>query len=186
MNGKRILLGEITGAHGVRGDVLVRSYTGDPGAISDYGALTDDKGGSPLSLKVVRITPKGAIVVRVEGVKDRNGAEALKGRKLYVAREVMPEPDGEDDFYHADLIGLAVIDVQGGVLGEVIGVQNYGAGDLLEIRVAATGKTELIAFTKACVPRIDLASGSVTVALPELVDVEAPDNPSDNLSSERG
>ncbi|HRY07010.1 MAG TPA: ribosome maturation factor RimM [Hyphomicrobiaceae bacterium] len=176
MSDKQILLGEITGAHGIRGEVLVRSYTGDPEAIGDYGALTDEKGASPLTLKVLRMTPKGAIVARIKGVVDRNGAEALKGRKLYVARQAMPEPNDEEDFYYADLIGLAAIDEAADALGKVIAVQNYGAGDLLEIRWHATGKSELIPFTKACVPRIDLVARQVIIALPELVEAEPPEN----------
>jgi len=177
LNGKRILLGEITGAHGIRGEVLVRSYTGDPQAIADYGALTDERGASPLTLKVLRMTPKGAIVARVKGVADRNGAEALKGRKLCIVRAAMPEPDDEDDFYYADLIGLTVVDERANALGEVVAVQNYGAGDLLEIRLAATGKTELVPFTKLCVPRIDLAARRVTIVMPEMVEGTPPDNP---------
>lgn len=163
---KRILLGEITGAHGVRGEILVRSYTADPMALADYGPLSDAAGNAPLQLKLVRMTPKGGIVARIKGVSDRNGAEALKGRKLYVAREAMPEPDAEDDFYYEDLIGLAAIDASGAVLGEVVAVQNYGAGDLIEIRLTGGRKTELIPFTRAFVPVVDVAGGRVVVELP--------------------
>ncbi|MGD9668644.1 MAG: ribosome maturation factor RimM [Hyphomicrobiaceae bacterium] len=177
MSEKRILLGEITGAHGIRGEVLVRSYTGDPEAIADYGALTDEKGAAPLTLKVLRMTPKGAIIARVRGVSDRNGAEALKGRKLYVARNAMPEPDDEDDFYYEDLIGLAVVDAQAKLVGEVVAVQNYGAGDLLEIRLVATGKTELVSFSKASVPQIDLEARRITVVMPEVVEGQANEHP---------
>lgn len=177
MSEKRILLGEITGAHGIRGEVLVRSYTGAPEAIADYGALTDEKGAAPLTLKVLRMTPKGAIIARVRGVSDRNGAEALKGRKLYVARNAMPEPDDEDDFYYEDLIGLAVVDAQAKLVGEVVAVQNYGAGDLLEIRLVATGKTELVSFSKASVPQIDLEARRITVVMPEVVEGQANEHP---------
>lgn len=177
MSEKRILLGEITGAHGIRGEVLVRSYTGDPEAIADYGALTDEKGAAPLTLKVLRMTPKGAIIARVRGVSDRNGAEALKGRKLYVARNAMPEPDDEDDFYYEDLIGLAVVDAQAKLVGEVVAVQNYGAGDLLEIRLVATGKTELVSFSKASVPQIDLEARRITVVMPVVVEGQANEHP---------
>lgn len=175
MNDKRILLGEITGAHGIRGDLFVRSYTDHPQAIGDYGALTDENGVAPLTLKVVRTTPKGAIVARVKGVVDRNGAQALKGRKLCVARAAMPEPDEEEDFYYADLIGLAVIDERANALGEIVAVHNYGAGDLLEIRLATTKKSELVPFTKACVPKIDFSARRATVVLPELVEGEKPE-----------
>lgn len=166
MSDKLILLGEITGAHGIRGEVLVRSYTGDPQAIADYGALTDVYGNSPLSLKVLRITPKGAVVARVQGVTDRNAAEALKGRKLYVARAAMPESTDSDQFYHADLIGLAAVDVEGNRIGEVVAVVNYGAGDLLEIKLAGARSTELVPFTKAFVPSIDIPSRRLLVVRP--------------------
>ena len=172
MSAKRILLGEITGAHGIRGEVLVRSYTGDPQAIGDYGALSDETGTAPLVLKVLRLTPKGAVVARVMGVNDRNAAEALKGRKLFIAREQMPEPDGDDEFYYADLIGLAAVDADGKSLGEVVAVQNFGASDLLEIRLAGTKKTELIPFIKACVPKIDTPARRVIIVMPELVEAE--------------
>lgn len=172
MSEKRILLGEITGAHGIRGDVLVRSYTGDPEAIGDYGALTDVAGAAPLTLKVVRVTPKGAVVARVSGVTDRNGAEALKGRKLYVARKQMPQPDDAEDFYHADLVGLAAVDADGNAMGEVVAVQNYGAGDLLEIRLTGSKKTELVPFTRAVVPKVDLEARRVTIVMPETVEGE--------------
>ena len=152
--------------------MLVRSYTGDPEAIGDYGALTDAAGAAPLSLKVLRLTPKGAVVARVKGIADRNAAEALKGRKLFVAREAMPEPDDEDDFYYADLVGLAAVDAEGKPLGEVVAVQNFGASDLLEIRLTGSKKTELIPFTKAVVPTVDIAARQVTVVMPELVEGE--------------
>jgi len=180
---KRILLGEIAGAHGIRGEVVVRAYTGEPDAIADYGALTDAAGAKPLTLKIVRVTPKG-IVARVAGVSDRNGAEALKGRKLYVARDAMPEPAEEDAFYHADLIGLAAVDQTGAVIGKVLGVQNYGAGDLLEIKLAAGGRAELVPFTKAFVPRVEIAAGRVVVVMPVMAEEDAEDKAA-RLAAER-
>lgn len=164
-SGRRILLGEIAGAHGIRGDVIVRTFTGAPDAIASYGPLTDATGAQPLALKVLRVTPKG-VIARVKGVADRNGAEALKGRKLYVTRAALPEPAGDDDFYHADLIGLAAVAPDGRPLGEVVAVQNFGAGDLLEVRFNASQKTELIAFTKASVPVVDVAARRVTIVMP--------------------
>ncbi|MCB1504182.1 MAG: ribosome maturation factor RimM [Hyphomicrobiaceae bacterium] len=166
---KLILLGEIIGAHGIRGEVVVRSYTADPQAIADYGPLVDQAGAAPLTLKVMRMTPKGGVIARVKGVSDRNGAELLKGRKLHVAREAMPEPEADDDFYHADLIGLAAADASGAVIGEVVAVQNFGAGDLLEVRLAGSRKTELIPFTKAFVPTVDMAARRVVIEMPVAV-----------------
>lgn len=180
---KRILLGEIAGAHGIRGEVIVRAFTGEPGAIATYGPLTDATGAKPLTLKIVRVTPKG-IVARVAGVADRNGAEALKGRKLYVARDAMPEPAEEDAFYHADLIGLAAVDDAGTAIGKVLGVQNYGAGDLLEIKLAVGGRAELVPFTRTFVPRVEIAAGRVVVVMPVMAEEDAEDKAA-RLAAER-
>jgi 16S rRNA processing protein RimM len=179
---KRILLGQINGAHGIRGEVLVRTFTGDPGAISDYGPLTDASGNAPLKLKVLRVTPKG-VVARITGVADRNGAEALKGRKLYVLRAAMPEPE-EDAFYHEDLIGLAAVDEAGTPIGKVLAVQNFGAGDLLEIKLATGGATELIPFTRACVPKVEIAARRVVVVMPVVAEEDAEDKAA-RLAAER-
>ena len=161
---RRILLGQISGAHGIRGDIIVRTFTADPDGIADYGDLTDKDGLRPLSLKIVRVTDKG-IVARVKGVNDRNGAEALKGRELYVLRSQLPAAD-EAEYYHADLIGLNAITEDGSAFGKVIAVQNYGAGDLLEIRTRDGRDSEFIPFTNACVPIVDIAAKTLTVVPP--------------------
>lgn len=179
---KRILLGQINGAHGIRGEVLVRTFTGEPAAIASYGALTDAAGRAPLTLKVLRVTAKG-VVARVTGVADRNGAEALKGRKLYVPRAAMPEPE-EDAFYHEDLVGLAVVDDTGAPIGRVLAVQNFGAGDLLEIKLAGGSGTELVPFTKAFVPKVEIAAGRVVVAMPVMAEEDAEDKAA-RLAAER-
>jgi 16S rRNA processing protein RimM len=160
--GQRILLGRIAAAHGIRGEVLVKTFTERAEDIASYGPL-DDGRGSTFKVEVVRVTPKG-VVARIEGVGDRNGAEALKGAALYVDRARLPQTD-EGEFYHADLIGLAAVDPEGCPLGEVVAVLNYGAGDLLEVRLAESGKTELVAFTDAFVPEVDLAARRVVVRL---------------------
>ena len=178
-----ILLGQITGAHGIRGDVIVRTYTGEPADIAAYGPLTDKAGGRPLTLHVVRASGKG-VVARVKGVSDRNAAEALKGLELYVARAKLPKAD-EAEYYHADLIGLAAVTPEGQDLGRIIAVQNYGAGDLLEIKMTASGDTDFIPFTNACVPDVDLAAGRVTVVMPEVVG-EAETTEDDSSESEDG
>jgi 16S rRNA processing protein RimM len=109
------------------------------------------------------VTAKG-VVARIEGVSDRNGAEALKGAPLYIERERLPATE-EGEFYHADLIGLAAVDDEGRPVGEVVGVYNHGAGDLIEVRLAESGKTELVAFTDAFVPAVDLAARRLVVRL---------------------
>ena len=161
---RRILLGQITGAHGIRGDIMVRTFTADPDGIAAYGNLTDKDGQKPLSLKIVRVTDKG-VVARVKGVNDRNGAEALKGRELYVLRSQLPESD-EAEYYHADLIGLRAILSDGTALGNVVAVQNFGAGDLLEIRTRDGRDSEFIPFTNACVPVVDIKAQTLTVVPP--------------------
>jgi 16S rRNA processing protein RimM len=160
--GKPILLGRIAAAHGVRGEVLIKPFTERPRDIAAYGPL-DDGRGRTLQIEAVRVTPKG-VVAAIAGIGDRNAAEALKGTPLYVDRDCLPAPD-EGQFYHADLIGLAAVDPGGRPLGEVVAVHNHGAGDILEVRLAETGRSELVAFTDAFVPEVDLAGRRVVVRL---------------------
>jgi 16S rRNA processing protein RimM len=160
----RVLLGHIAGAHGIRGEVLIKTYTVAPENIGAYGPLRDESGTRNFNVKSARATPKG-VVARLQGVDDRNAAEAVKGIALYIERDRLPAAaDGE--FYHADLIGLAAVDGAGKPFGEIVAVQNYGAGDLLEIRLAGASKTELVPFTDAAVPEVDIAARRVVVILP--------------------
>lgn len=160
-----ILLGRITGAHGIRGDVLVHSFAAAPEDIGAYGPLSDKAGARSFRLRVLRLTPKGAVIARIAGVSDRNAAEALKGTELYIARDRLPAP-AEGEYYHADLIGLAAVDPDGKAIGELVAVQNYGAGDLLEIRIPGRKETELVPFTDAFVPTVDIAARKVVIVLP--------------------
>lgn len=159
-----ILLGQITGAHGIRGEVLVRTFTQMPQTIAAYGPLTDSAGNNPLTLKIVRLSDKG-VVARIQEVKDRNAAEALRGRQLYVAREKLPEA-AHGQYYHADLIGLTAVTRDGTAFGHVADVLNFGAGDLLEIKIAGKNETELVPFTNAAVPEVDLERGLLVVVPP--------------------
>ena len=163
-NKKLILLGHIAGAHGIRGEVLVKTYTGAPQDIAAYGPLTDDAGNKPLKLKVVRVTPKG-VIARVAGVADRNAAELLKGTALHVPRAAMGDA-AEGEYFYSDLIGLAAVAPDGTAIGTIKAVENFGAGDLLEIAHAGSGKTEFIAFTDANVPEVDIAAGRVVIVMP--------------------
>ena len=160
----KILLGRIGAAHGIKGEVLVTSFADDPADIAAYGPLTDKSGARAFELKVVRVTPKG-VVARIKGIADRNAAETLRGAELYVDRDKLPEPT-EDEFYHSDLIGLAAIDSNGARIGTIIAIENYGAGDLIEIRLEGSTKTELIPFADAFVTSVDTAAGHATVVMP--------------------
>ncbi len=172
---RRVLLGVVAGAHGIRGEVVVRSYTDAPADIAAYGPLGDAAGTRLVKLRVVRVTAKG-VIARVEGVSDRNAAEALKGLELYVDRAALPPAD-EDEYYHADLIGMTVIDADGRDVGTVVAIQNFGAGDLLEYRLEGQKRTELLPFNAAFVPNVDLAAGRVTIAPPPPDDEPSPPDP---------
>ncbi len=159
-----MLLGRIAGAHGIRGEVLIKSFTAAPEDIGAYGALSTADGSRAFEIASARSTPKGGVVARLKGISDRNAAEALKGTDLYVARDRLPPPS-DDEFYYADLVGMTAVTPDGATLGEIVAVQNFGAGDLLEVRLAGKAKTKLIPFTDAAVPDVDAAARRVTVVL---------------------
>ena len=162
----RVLLGRIAAAHGIRGDVLIHAYTEPPENIAAYGPLTDRSGARVFAIECQRVTAKG-VVASVTGVGDRSAAETLKGTDLYVARDRLP-PAAEGEFYHWDLVGLAAVNAEGRCIGEIVAVQNYGAGDLLEVRLAGTATTQLIPFSDAFVPEVDLAAKRARIVLPSL------------------
>ena len=162
---KRVCLGQIGAAHGVRGEVRLYSFTADPPAIASYGPLESEDG---RVFKIEAMRPaKDHFVARISGVADRNAAELLKNVKLYVPRERLPEPDEADEFYHADLIGLSVVDREGQKLGTVVAVHNFGAGDLIEMNPEAGGKTELLPFDEFHVPVVDIAAGKLVIVPPQ-------------------
>lgn len=159
----RVLLGEISTAHGIRGEVILRSYCAEPKDIASYGPLQDESGTRSFEITVRGTTSRG-LIARVTGIEDRNAAEQLRGTKLYVERSRLPETD-EDEYYHADLIGLTVLDRDGKVLGKVISVQNFGAGDLIEVESPDTRTTEYFPFDTQFVPAVDLEAGTLVVAI---------------------
>lgn len=165
---RHILLGRIVAAHGIRGEVLVRSYTEAPEAIGTYGSLFAVDGKGTFKLRVLRVTAKG-VVARIAGVTDRNGAEALAGTDLYLPRGDLPAAE-EGSFYHADLIGLTAKAPDGAEIGRVVGVHNFGAGDLLEIAIGGARRTELVPFSDPFVPEVDLDRRFVVVDLPRAAD----------------
>ena len=166
--GARVCLGAIAGAHGVRGLVKIKSFTQDPASLTAYGPLADESGRRRFEI-VVTGQAKGLLVARIAGVEDRDAAQGLRGVRLYVARAALPEPEDAEEFYQADLIGLAAEDPRGRPLGRVAAVENYGAGDFLEI-ARAKGAPLLVPFTKAAVPLVDLEGGRVVIDPPEEVD----------------
>jgi len=158
-----VLLGIIGAAHGVRGEVRVKSYTADPLDLGRYGPLSAEDG---RRFEVLSIRPaRDVVVVRFKGLDDRNAAEALNGVRLFVARAALPPPEDEDEFLHADLIGLRAETAQGALLGHVSAIHNFGGGDVVEIR-PARGESLLFAFTRAVVPLVDIAGGRIVVAPP--------------------
>lgn len=164
-----VLVGEFGRAHGLKGEVRLKSYTADPVAIADYKPLIAANG-RVFSLKNPRQAPGGApdmLVVRVEGVTSREAAEALNRVQLHIDREHLPKPDDEDEFLLADLIGLPVQDDAGTIVGTIVDVPNYGGGDLLEIAPASFGATALLPFTKVFVPVVNIAEKRIVVALPD-------------------
>ena len=158
----RICVGIVTGVHGLKGLVRVKPFTKTPEAVAAYGAVETEDGSRRLQLEVANRAGKGQIAVRIAGVTDRETAAALKGQRLYVHRARLPAP-ASDEFYHADLIGLAVRRATGASVGSVRAVYDFGAGDVLEI-VDEAGALTMIPFTRDAVPEIDLASRLVVVA----------------------
>jgi len=159
--GARVCLGQVGAAHGLRGEVRLRSFTSDPAAISGYGPLETEDG---RVFEIERLRPaKDHFVASFSGIRDRSAAEKLVNLKLYVPRERLPAPADGDEFYHSDLIGLAVVDRAGKNLGTVVAIHNFGAGDLIEVRPVAGNRTELVPFDAINVPTVDVAAGQIVV-----------------------
>ena len=159
MSRDRVLLGVVAAPHGIRGLVRIKSFTEDPMSLGAYGPLSDESG-----RKEYRVEPlsaaRGAVLARIEGVADRTAAEALRGLRLYVERERLPET-GEREWYEADLIGLAAVGTDGRDWGKVIAFHDFGAGSVMEVSGGA-----MLPFTDAVVPEIDVPGGKVVVDPP--------------------
>ncbi|MDP2699555.1 ribosome maturation factor RimM [Thalassospira sp.] len=162
-----VCVGMITAPHGVRGAVRVKSYTVDPDDLVSYGPLFDAKGKQKYTLAPVGHV-RDQLIAKIDGVDDRNGAERLRGTRLHVPREALPETGDEDEFYLADLVGLKAFHVNGSVFGTVRGVADFGAGDVIEIALEeGRGKVVVLPFTKAMVPDVVLSERKLVVNPPE-------------------
>ena len=179
---KLICVAKIGAAHGVRGDVRLWTFTEDPLAVLHYGPLTTKDGSRSFEVAKAR-EAKDHLVATIKGVTDRNAAERLNGLELYVPRDRLPETD-DDEYYHADLIGLAAETTAGAPLGRVLAIHNFGAGDIIEI-APPSGSTLMLPFTNAVVPTVDLAGGRVIIELPAEIEGEDQDS-SDNAGSPEG
>ena len=169
----RLLLGAVTGARGLKGEVKIKSFTEDPKAVASYGPVMGKDPATTYDIKVVGQS-KGVVIARIAGISDRNAAEALKGERFYISRDLLPDADAEE-FYHADLIGLAARLEDGTELGKITALYDFGAGDMLEVK-AKGRETHVIPFTKAAVPVVDIAAGHVLVAeLPGLFEDPEPE-----------
>ena len=162
---EKICVGAIAGAFGVQGEVRLKSFTADPEAIVDYAPLTTEDGATTFEIQITRAIPQG-FAARLTGIRSKEDADALKGTRLFAPRDRLPSlPD--DEFYHADLIGLSVFDTGGVELGRVKAVLNHGASDILEVLVSGQSATILLPFTLTAVPTVDLASGRIVADPPE-------------------
>jgi 16S rRNA processing protein RimM len=160
----RVCVGVITGAHGVRGAVRVKSFTADPADVAHYGPLEDEAGERQIRLHLVG-NAKGVLIATIAGVTDRDDTEALRGLRLYLPRAALPPP-GEDEYYHADLIGLAVEMADGTPVGHVRAVYDFGAGaDTLDI-ARPEGQPVMVPFTRAVVPVVDVAGRRLVIDPP--------------------
>ena len=165
MSVEKVCVGAIGGAFGVRGEVRLKSFTAIPEDVAAYGPVETEDGATRWTVTLGRPI-KGALSARLSGVTTKEEADALRGTRLYVPRDRLPDPD-EDEYYHADLIGLPVFDTGGAALGHVKSVQSNGADDLLEIHGPGLTQTVLLPFTRAAVPTVDIAAGRIVADPPE-------------------
>jgi 16S rRNA processing protein RimM len=168
----QVCVARIGAAHGVRGAVKLWTFTEDPFAVKRYGPLSTKDGARQFEIASAR-EAKGHLVAQFKGIATRDEAERLNGLELYVPRGKLPATD-DDEYYHADLIGLAAVTTADETLGRVIAIHNFGAGDILEI-APPSGATMLLPFTNAVVPTVDIAGGRVLIELPQEIEGDGPE-----------
>jgi 16S rRNA processing protein RimM len=171
---ERVIVARIGAAHGVRGEVKLWPFTQDPLAVASYGPLETKDGSRRFAIEIVRPS-KDHLIARIEGVNDRDAAQALRNIDLYVSRDKLPAIEDADTYYHSDLIGLAAMRDDGTQLGTVHAIHNFGAGDLIEITPLGTSDTMMLPFTDATVPKIDLAAKQIVVVPPAEIEAREED-----------
>ncbi len=165
MTKDQVCVGAIAGSYGVKGEVRLKSFCAEPGAIADYGPLATEDGARRFDVELTGVIKNG-FSARLTGISTKEAADGLRGVALFVSRDMLPDA-GDDEYYHADLIGLTVADTGGTPLGRVKAVLNHGAGDILEIDRAGGKGSVLLPFTLAAVPTVDLAGGRIVADPPE-------------------
>jgi 16S rRNA processing protein RimM len=165
MRSDKVRVARIGAAHGIRGEVKLWPFTQEPMAVADYGPLETEDGARRFEIESLR-PGKNFLVARIAGIANREAAEKLCNLDLFVARERLPPIEEADTFYHADLVGLSVVDEDGAALGTLTAIHNFGAGDVLEIAPESGGETLMVPFTDANVPTIDVRAKQIVVVLP--------------------
>lgn len=159
-----ICVGAVTGAFGVRGEARIKSFTADPQTIASYGALCNEDQTQNYQIRLIRPV-KGGFAARLSGVDSKEAADALRGLRLYIPRDRLPEPQ-EDEYYYTDLIGLEAFDTGGTHIGKVRAIHDHGAGDVLELRLPG-GEDRLLPFTHETIPTVDISGGRLVIDLPD-------------------
>lgn len=166
MKENSILLGVITGAHGIQGAVKIKSFTADPADVAAYGPVSDKAGQRAFKLKIVG-EQKGLVIASIDGIRDRNAAEMLRGVELYVPRDRLP-PAEDGEYFVEDLIGMEIASQDGTLLGTVKGVHEFGAGPIIEIAFS-DGREELYSFSHANFPEVDVLARRISFCPPEVL-----------------
>ena len=184
MTDARVCVGVVTGSHGVRGLVKIKSFMQVPADLAELEDVTDETGTRRFRF-VVKGTNKGAFLVHIDGIDDRDAALALKGLELYVSRDKLPEPE-QDEYYHADLIGLRVELEDGTEIGSVRALHDFGAGDVIELSGARPWGSAMLPFDAETVPLVDVAAGRLVVRPPEGLMSDAQDDEQDEEDDGKG
>ena len=166
---ERICVAQIGAAHGVRGEVRLRSFTEDPAAFASYGPLESEDGTRRFEIEALR-PAKDHFVARLAGIGDRDAASKLTNLKLYIPRDRLPPVEDADTFYQSDLVGLAAVTQDGAALGTVKAILNFGAGDIVEIAPAGGGAPLMVPFNADAVPTIDISDKRIVVVPPKLIE----------------